>query len=341
MVPALFEALIHAVLITAFVAMMMIAVEYLSVMSQGTFQRVLEGSPWMQYVAAVLLGALPGCLGPFTVVTLYVHRALPLGAVVGAMIATSGDEAFVMLGLFPATALWLTAGLAAVGLIVGPAVDALIKRRRPPEHCADLIVHPEDACRCFPGREIFEHWRRPSRARVALTLAAFTGTLAVAAGLLGPASWNWVRVTLVSLGTFGVFVVVTVPDHFLSEHLWRHVALKHVPRIFAWTFGVLACVTVLNRLVDLTSIIGGNQWGVLVAAVLFGIVPESGPHLIFVTLFDEGTIPLSILVANSIVQDGHGMLPLLAESKADFIKVKTINVLVGLLLGAVLLAAGV
>ncbi|MFC1530807.1 putative manganese transporter [Gemmatimonadota bacterium] len=103
---------------------------------------------------------------------------------------------------------------------------------------------------------------------------------------------------------------------------------------------MLACVTVLNRMVDLTRLVSGNQWGVLVAAVLLGIVPESGPHLVFVTLFDAGTIPLTILAASSIVQDGHGMLPLLAESKAAFVKVKAINVLVGLLLGAVLLAAG-
>ncbi len=340
MVPVLFEALTHAILITGFVAMMMIAVEYVSILSQGTFQAALRGSPWIQYLVAVLLGAIPGCLGPFTVVTLYVHKALPLGAVVGAMIATSGDEAFVMLGLFPATALWLTVGLAAVGLVVGPVVDILLKSRRPQEHCAELIVHPEDACRCFPGKEILEHWRFPRPARVTLTLAAVFSTLAVATGLLGPGSWNWVRITLVALGAFGAFVVVTVPDHFLSEHLWRHVALRHVPRIFVWTFGVLAAVGILNELLDLATIIRGNQWGVLVAAVLLGIVPESGPHLVFVTLFDEGTIPFSILAASSIVQDGHGMLPLLAESKGDFFRVKAINVVVGLLLGAVLLAAG-
>ena len=36
--------------------------------------------------------------------------------------------------------------------------------------------------------------------------------------------WNWVRVTLLLVGAFGLFVVSTVPDHFLGEHLWRHVA---------------------------------------------------------------------------------------------------------------------
>jgi hypothetical protein len=41
-----------------------------------------------------------------------------------------------------------------------------------------------------------------------------------------------------------------------------------------------------------------------------------------------------------VVQDGHGMLPLLAESRREFMKVKLINLAAGLLLGGALLAAG-
>jgi hypothetical protein len=41
------------------------------------------------------------------------------------------------------------------------------------------------------------------------------------------------------------------------------------------------------------------------------------------------------LLANSISQDGHGMIPLLAESKRSFIAVKTTNLLVALLVGGI------
>lgn len=81
--------LTQALLITGFVAVMMLAVEYLSVVTQGTFQQVLTRSRWTQYVAAVVLGAVPGCLGAFTVVTLYAHRAVSLGAVGGASMSWS------------------------------------------------------------------------------------------------------------------------------------------------------------------------------------------------------------------------------------------------------------
>jgi hypothetical protein len=173
-----------------------------------------------------------------------------------------------------------------------------------------------------------------------LTLSSLAFVGAVAAGVLGPGEWSWIRVTLLLVGLFGTFVVGTVPDHFLHEHLWRHVAVKHVPRILAWTVGVLILVALAGSYLELPSLVRENRWLVMVVAALLGIVPESGPHLVFVTLFDEGTIPLSILLTSSIVQDGHGMLPLLAESRRDFLRIKAINLLVGLALGAVLLGLG-
>ncbi|MCK4823782.1 hypothetical protein KA005_48965, partial [bacterium] len=71
----------------------------------------------------------------------------------------------------------------------------------------------------------------------------------------------------------------------------------------------------------------------LLIAIFIGIIPESGPHLVFVTLYAEGMIPFSILLASSISQDGHGSLPLLAESKKGFLTVKSVNMIFALLAG--------
>lgn len=79
---------------------------------------------------------------------------------------------------------------------------------------------------------------------------------------------------------------------------------------------------------------------VLIVAVLIGIIPESGPHLIFVTLFAQGSIPLNILLASSISQDGHGMLPVLAESKRSFLAVKIVNMIYALIVGLSTLLIG-
>ena len=73
---------------------------------------------------------------------------------------------------------------------------------------------------------------------------------------------------------------------------------------------------------------------------LLGIVPESGPHLIFVMLYAQGLIPFSVLFTTSFVQDGHGMLPLLSYSLKDSLLIKAFNVVFGLGIGGILFSLG-
>ena len=91
----------------------------------------------------------------------------------------------------------------------------------------------------------------------------------------------------------------------------------------------------LKDYIDIQVWIQDNLFLVLVIAILVGIIPESGPHLIFVTLFAQGTLPFAILLANSVVQDGHGTLPLLAVSRRAFLWLKLVNIGFGFLVGSI------
>ena len=71
-----------------------------------------------------------------------------------------------------------------------------------------------------------------------------------------------------------------------------------------------------------------------------GIIPESGPHLIFVMMYAQGLVPFSVLLTTSFVQDGHGMLPLFSYSLKDSVLIKVFNLVFGLLVGGVLFAFG-
>ena len=68
-------------------------------------------------------------------------------------------------------------------------------------------------------------------------------------------------------------------------------------------------------------------------AVLVGMIPQSGPHMVFVTLFAQGLIPLPVLIASCITQDGHAGLPLIAKSSRDFFKIKGIKAAIALAIG--------
>jgi hypothetical protein len=71
----------------------------------------------------------------------------------------------------------------------------------------------------------------------------------------------------------------------------------------------------------------------IILATLIGIIPESGPHMIFVTLYAAGVVPFPVLLASCISQDGHSSIPLLAESKKSFVWAKLINCAVALVAG--------
>jgi len=325
----------HALMITGFVFMMMLVIEYLNVLSKGDWQSKLRTHRWRQYFIASFLGATPGCLGAFAVVSLYIHRVITIGALTAAMIATSGDESFVMLALFPGQALLLFVILFFLGIACGVVVDMFAGRRKTPKDNADigLAIHEEEPCICFAKSQILAQWRHCSAHRGMLALFFVLFLLGLLSGEVGPAAWGWIRGTLVLATSLGLFIVATVPDHFLEQHLWEHIAKKHIGRIFLWTLGALLVMHVLLNHLHLEAWIKESNLIILVIACLVGIIPASGPHLIFVTLFAGGSIPFSILLASSIVQDGHGMLPLLAHSRRDFIAVKAVNVAIGLIAG--------
>jgi hypothetical protein len=79
-----------------------------------------------------------------------------------------------------------------------------------------------------------------------------------------------------------------------------------------------------------------NGYAVLLFAALIGLIPQSGPHMIFIALFASGAAPFSVLFTNFFVQDGHTALPLLAESKSSFVKAKAIKLVIGIALGSLL-----
>lgn len=338
----LFAVLEKALVITVFVAVMMLVVEYVNVWSRGAMSRLLQGSRLRQYVLAAALGASPGCLGAFVLVTLHVQRRVSLGALTAGMIATSGDEMFVMLATVPGTAVAITGGLVVLGLLAGWLTDLVVGHYSSVDHdeCCEFVTEHDDGCHCFAPNGVKALWMPPNPERAVATLALIMFVLAVALGWIGEAGWNWERVAFLVVGLVGALIAATASDEFFKEHLWTHVVRHHVPRLMAWTAGALLIVAMLDHFVDLEGVVEQNRWVILVAAGFIGLIPESGPHLIFVTLFANGTLPLSVLVTSSAVQDGHGMLPLLAHSRRDFFLVKGVNLLFGLAVGAIMMAIG-
>lgn len=385
------EALRNAVLITGLVVVMMMMIESLNIESRGMVFKGLKKTKFGQVVIASLLGSIPGCMGGFATVSLYTHRMFSFGALVAMMIASSGDEAFVMLAMIPEQALILFAVLFVLAILVGVGVDFVhdrIHSKKCDKHdhsdcgaeseCHDgYVVHTPECHDDTAGSGVEDKDRKDQkrhygwkRMLMFAGLAVFIAALAT--GRLGHdhsahaghdhgheghvhteacehghhhheeeisshgidlLSEDWMNVLFAGLSIIVLIVLLFASDHFVEGHLWDHIVKKHLPTIFAWTSGVLLVLGFALQYVEIDHWISDNTALMILLATLIGIIPESGPHLIFVTLFATGAVPFPVLLASSISQDGHASIPLLAESRKSFAWAKLINCGVALAAG--------
>jgi hypothetical protein len=336
------KSLAHALTITSFVFAMMVLVDYFNVLTRGKLGHIVRGRGFRQHLVTSGLGATPGCLGSFMNVSFYLRGIISFGALAGGMIATSGDEAFVMLALFPGKALLLMATLFLVGTLSSLLIDKAVKvlKIQTSEGCEHTDIHEVDELHKLSLKETLRNLRHLSMIRFLLIVLLAIFLFAFASGLIGPEAWDWKRITFIAILSVTLLIVSVVPEHYLEVHIWEHITKKHLWRIMAWSFGALLVVHAGLETTNLEAFVQGHLLWVLLIALLFGLIPESGPHLIFVIMFAKGLIPFSILLASSIVQDGHGILPLLSHSIKDSILIKVFSLIIGLVVGLILYFAG-
>jgi len=151
----------QSVMITVFVLLMMVVIEYINVQSKNVWSNKFQQSPFLQIIIVALLGITPGCMGAFTVVSLYTHRMMGFAGLVTVMIATSGDESFVMFALFPGKALVIHGVLFIITLTAGWIVHLFTRNKlRGSSH--GFIVHEHEYCHCFVKHSIIPQLRNMS-----------------------------------------------------------------------------------------------------------------------------------------------------------------------------------
>ena len=344
------DVLRNSILITGLVIIMMLMIEYVNIHSHGKWFTKLRQNRFGQVVLGAGLGIVPGCMGGFAAVSMYSHKLLSFGALIAMMIASSGDEAFVMLAMIPKEALLLMAILFVVAIGAGLLVDQFAKPFNKGNVGCDegYQIHEEESEAV--EKPSFSNMKHASAERIALLLGVILFIVALAFGMLEHEHEHeevvetvhthlnifdeyWMNLIFAIVSLFVVWFIATASEHIIKEHLWEHIIRKHFLPVFLWTFGALLVIQIGLHYFNLETLISSNITWMILLAVLVGIIPESGPHLLFVTLFATGTVPFSVLLASSISQDGHASLPLLAESKRSFLKAKMVNILVAAFFG--------
>ena len=381
----------QTLIITTLVIGMMMVIEFINVRKGGLWTKKLQTKPWIQILFAIIMGFIPGCLGTYTVVSLYVHRVVNFPALMAALITTTGDEAFFMFSLFPEKALMINLILIVLSIIVASTLQITMKNKFIGLQDKEMSfpIHENESCSHLHhhNHNVKSNIKNISFVRALLITLSLGVLILVLSGVIDgshhlnllmggqseesvihsmdnqPTNDNicsyhehnhnhghdqdhshdhsgeadWIRLILIALFISILAIVIVAEEHFLEEHLWEHVIKVHLPKIFFWTFAVILCLTILNNYVNIHNIIDSKPFIVLLIAISIGLIPQSGPHLIFLLLFANGDLPLGIFLANCIVQDGHGALPLLAESRKAFIISKVIKISIALIVGIITL----
>ncbi len=343
--------------ITSFVLVMMLLLDLFNVLSQGISTRILQKSSWIQIVMAAIFGAIPGCLGVYAIVALYSHKLIGFGAMLTAMIASTGDEAFLMFSVMPEKAFLIMLFLIVLSLVAGFITHAIVGKTHAFHGSSDhLEIHPGHDREILSLSHVKSFFSSFDLKKTVLLISLVFISVLIATEL-GHGHYHhahhahdcslhgtildhhhpmWIAVAffIASLSAFGL--VLFFSSHFVNEHVWDHIIKKHFLKIFLWIFGSIAILYYVSEAMDIEAWMEANAVLLFIVAILVGLLPVSGPHMVFVSFYAMGALPLSVLLVNSVVQDGHGALPLLAENKKSFFLMKGIKIL----LASVIVAAG-
>lgn len=337
---ALPAVIAEALTILGFMYFILIFIEFVNYRLQGKLIHIFSKNNFWVNLLLPGLGLLPGCFGSFAAVSMFTHGAINFGGLTGVMVATIGDEFFVLLHQAPATAPGLLIFLVALAVLTSLALNHRI--------LGFLGLNKQKICGELQHTHTHTHPQptnaNKARWQLALLIPAL---LLVAWGLhqLGHGHMHHGHhgdsqfIILALLGALAMAALLATPPS-MAQKMRTHVVIGHLPRIFIWTLGALLVLELIH--------IEGHQWLTKMGlpmlfgvALLIGLIPQSGPHIVFILLFAQGAVPFSVLLANSIVQDGHGLLPLLARSRRAFFMVKLVKVVLALLVAGSLALLGV
>jgi hypothetical protein len=343
---------IQALAVTILIVMLMIITEFINLQLNRTKRLLKPLHPLAQIVLAALIGLIPGCVGIFIVISLFTHGKLSTAALLAACITALGDEAFFMFAFVPCQTLYIIAIIFALAVAAGIVFHLFFRSK----HIFQSQVRPS-CVETFDHHCTREHTHIYRKGKVWLFKSLCCAVLAVfiigaLAGLLYDSPYfcgyfsflphaihfhseiehhhtghSWENIVFAVLAGATSVLILCSDHHFFEEHILKHIFRKHLPKILVWVAAVMLLIAVLMYFVDVSSFVqyAYGKYFLLLTALLIGLIPQSGPHLIILFFYINGFVPFTTLLANSIVQEGHGGLALIASNPQKLIRIKIIK----------------
>jgi len=163
--PIFTDALKESLNIILIIFVLMVVIEFIILKYKHRITKLISKKNFLSYIIASIMGSIPGCIGTFAMDTLYMTGLVGFGGLMATMIATSGDEAFLILsmmadGKIPVlTVITLLGSLFILGIIGGYIADKLKDRYKWKTHNKCKIVHHKDEfhIKHFFQKHIYQH----------------------------------------------------------------------------------------------------------------------------------------------------------------------------------------
>ncbi|MBU2968465.1 putative manganese transporter [Pseudoalteromonas sp. C2R02] len=291
---------------------------------------VRRHAPNLEVPISAVLGALPGCGGAIIVVTQYTKRQASFGSVVAVLTATMGDAAFLLLATRPFDGMIVLS----TGLIVGSISGYIVNKIHNVDYLApeaDSIPKNQPTIQDTPikyaGRVFWRIVFIPSLI-IALMLAFQFDFSAISyqlneANIFFGAVCALIVVSLWAFTSKGeTYQELTAEDDLQNKPSRLNRVMQDTHFVTAWVVAafVLYELTMLFLGLDLKAWFMNYAVLAPLIGLLIGLLPGCGPQIVVTTLYIQGVIPFSALIANAISNDGDALFPAIALApKAAFI----------------------
>ncbi len=259
----------------------------------------------MQVPIAALLGATPGCGGAVIVVAAYASGKVSFGAVVATLTATMGDAAFLLIATRPDAAIVLLPMQLGIGVLTGWLIDRFVTSDYRPQGGACDIAPRIGTTRlrdyayllaAIPG--LIVGAAQIGAVEITTVLGLPVAWIALAGVFTGLAIWAVSPVTAMTDPSDGPVTRMAEETSFIS--VW--VIIAYLVYDYAAAYAGLDLKALFTSIAPVLPLIG--------AAV--GFIPGCGPQVLVATLYVNGAIPFSALMANAISNDGDALFPAIA-----------------------------
>lgn len=326
--------------VSIFVAVTLAGFYLLDRLFKANLTSLLNQRSLLQVPVAAFLGALPGCGGAIIVVMQFVHGKMSFGALVAVLISTMGDAAFLLLATKPEIALVVYGLSMTAGIIFGYIINLIHGYDYMKSDTVNLHSLTAEVPKISPMLiQLFLVLLVPGS--ILGLLGAFqlnTDALFGPLAALEPTKW---------IGFMGAMVCLAV---WMSQPLnsWsarfakkdelfsiRETVVAETSFISVWVIiGFVLYELVVHFMgLDLQAqFMRLGMFGPLLAIVI-GFIPGCGPQILVTSLYINGVVPLSSLLANAISNDGDALFPAIALAPKAAIKATIYSAIPAFLLG--------